>query len=52
MNRLLVASADLAEERPLLSRENGKHLKVLRPVPGEEFGQEGVCPKTATSLAS
>ena len=37
MNRLLVASADLAEERPLLSRENGKHLKVLRPVPGEEF---------------
>ena len=37
MNRLLVASADLAAERPALSRENAKHLKVLRPEAGEAF---------------
>lgn len=37
MNRLLVASADLAVEQPELSRENRQHLKVLRPEPGEIF---------------
>ena len=37
MNRLLVASADLAAELPELSRENRQHLKVLRPEAGEAF---------------
>ncbi len=37
MNRLLVPSADLAVEMPVLASENRKHLKVLRPETGEEF---------------
>ena len=37
MHRLLVESALLAEERPVLPADAAKHLKVVRPKDGEEI---------------
>ena len=37
MNRLLVSTATLNEASPTLPKEALRHLKVLRPKPGEVF---------------
>ncbi len=37
MHRLIVDSAELAKERPSLSSEAARHLKVVRPKDGEEI---------------
>lgn len=37
MHRLLVPSAELSSDSPVLSKDAANHLKVLRPKDGEEF---------------
>lgn len=37
MHRLLVSTAELSSDSPILSRDAANHLKVLRPKDGEEF---------------
>ena len=37
MHRLLVETKLLDEESPVLPADAAKHLKVLRPKPGEEI---------------